>query len=102
MVQIALKRIDWLLVAFIIPIILAGLFTMKSFGVANGGSSFFGKQIIWIILSFAVFFSFSFIDFIFLKRTNILVFIFLGFCTILLALFVLGKVSHGAQSWFDF
>ncbi|KKR79770.1 MAG: Rod shape-determining protein rodA [Candidatus Nomurabacteria bacterium GW2011_GWA2_40_9] len=102
MVQIALKRIDWLLVAFIIPIILAGLFTMKSFGVANGGSSFFGKQIIWIILSFAVFFSFSFIDFRFLKRTNILVFIFLGFCTILLALFVLGKVSHGAQSWFDF
>jgi len=102
MVQIALKRIDWLLVAFIIPIILAGLFTMKSFGVADGGSGFFGKQVIWITLSFIVFFTFSLIDFRFLKRTNILVFIFLGFCAVLLVLFVLGKVSHGAQSWFDF
>lgn len=102
MVQTVLKRIDWLLVSFILPIILAGLFTMKSFSDADSTGNFFGKQIIWIILSFIVLFTFSFIDFRFLKRTNILVFIFLGFCVILLALFVLGKVSHGAQSWFDF
>jgi rod shape determining protein RodA len=49
-----------------------------------------------------VFFIFSFIDFRFLKQTNILVALFLFFCLVLLVLFILGSVSHGAQSWFDF
>lgn len=101
MVEKALKRIDWLLVFFIIPITLAGLVTMRSFAV-DGGGSFFNKQIIWILLSFVVFFVFSFIDFRFLKRTDVLVTIFIFVSFLLLMLFVLGKVSHGAQSWFNF
>ncbi len=102
MVEKTLKRIDWMLVLFILPIILAGLFTMKSFTPLIDGGSFFNKQIIWIIISFAVFFIFSFIDFRFLKRTNLLVSIFLFFCFMLFMLFVLGYVSHGAKSWFNF
>jgi rod shape determining protein RodA len=102
MAELSLKRIDWKLVFFILPIIAAGLVTMKSFASLENAGGFFGKQIIWVSISFAVFFIFSFIDFRFLKRTNVLVFLFLFFCGILLMLFILGHVSHGARSWLSF
>jgi rod shape determining protein RodA len=102
MAEKALKRIDWLLVLFIFPIIISGLVTMKSFTALEGGSVFFNKQIIWVLVSLFVFFLFSFIDFRFLKRTNVLVSIFLFACFVLLSLFILGHVSHGAKSWFNF
>lgn len=97
-----LKRIDWLLVIFILPIIGAGLVTMKSFAPLEGGGVFFNKQIIWVLISFFIFFIFSFIDFRFLKRTDVLVGIYLFISFILLSLFILGHVSHGAKSWFNF
>jgi len=94
--------IDWLLFAFIVPIILAGLVTMKSFSSLENAGDFFSKQIIWVFISLAVFFIFSFIDFRFLKRTDILMFLFLLLSSVLLILVILGKVSYGAKSWFDF
>lgn len=97
----ALKRIDWLLVLFIIPIIISGLVTMKNFA-GEGGGVFFEKQLIWLMVGFAVFFIFSFIDFRFLKRTDVLVTIFLLNCLILLSLFILGEAAFGSKSWFDF
>ena len=71
--------VDWLLVAFMVPVLLAGLVTMKSFTEAT---PYFSHQIIWIIISFTVFFTFSFIDFRFLKRTDVLVIFFIDitFC----------------------
>jgi len=94
--------IDWMLVFFILPIIAGGLATMKSFAPLETTGNFFNKQIVWVLVSGAVFFIFSFIDFRFLKRTDILVFIFSIMSLVLLSLFVLGKVSHGAQSWLSF
>ncbi len=102
MIGRVVNRIDWLLVFFILPIVFAGLVTMKSFAPLEDAGEFFNKQIIWILVGFSVFFVFSFIDFRFLKRTDVLVFIFLFNSLILLALFVLGNVSHGAKSWFSF
>jgi len=96
------KRIDWFLIFFLIPIVLAGLSVMKSFSPLEGSDNFFDKQIIWIIISFIVFLIFSFLDFSFLKRTDVLISLFLILSGILLILFVLGTISHGAKSWFDF
>ena len=93
------KRIDWLLLLFILPILSAGLVTMKSFVPDDGGVNFFGRQLIWIAISLAVFFAFSFIDFRFLKRTDVLMSLFLFFCGVLAILFVIGHASHGAQKW---
>lgn len=95
-------EVDWLLVFFILPIIFAGLVTMKSFAPLEDAGLFFNKQIIWVLIGFAVFFVFSFIDFRFLKRTDVLVFIFLLNSGILFSLFILGNISHGAKSWLDF
>ncbi len=96
------KRIDWLLVLFIIPIVLAGLVTMKGFTPLETAGTFFSKQIIWILLGFAIFFIFSLIDFRFLQRTDVLVYLYLAVSGVLLLLFILGHVSHGAKSWFSF
>lgn len=95
-------EIDWLLVFFIVPIILAGLFTMKSFTPQEGMINFFDKQIVWIILSFVVFLIFSFIDFRFLRRTDVLVTLFLVFNILLIVLLIVGDIIKGAQSWFSF
>jgi rod shape determining protein RodA len=102
MVEKAFKRIDWFLIFFLIPIVLAGLSVMKSFSPLEGSDNFFNKQVIWVLISFIVFFVFSFIDFRFLKKTNTLIYLFLILSGILLILFVVGTISHGAQSWFDF
>jgi rod shape determining protein RodA len=102
MAEKAFKRIDWLLVFFILPIIAAGLVTMKSFTPLETNGDFFSKQILWVIVSFAIFFLFSFIDFRFLKETKVLVFLFLTMCGALLVLIVLGHISHGHKSWFNF
>ena len=102
MAEKVFNRIDWKLVFFILPLVAAGLVTMKSFAPLENAGEFFNKQIIWVLISFAVFFIFSFIDFRFLKRTNVLVFLFILFSLMLLTLFILGNVARGAQSWFDF
>ena len=91
------KKIDWLLVVFLLPILGAGLFTMQSF---SGDANYLERQVAWILVSFAAFFFLSLFDFRFLKRTDILVGLFLFFCAVLAALFVVGHVSKGAQSWF--
>ncbi len=90
-----------MLVFFILPIVLAGLLTMKSFTPLESTGNFAEKQIIWVAISLSVFFIFAFIDFRFLKRTDVLVALFLFLSFVLLALFVLGKISNGAKSWFD-
>jgi rod shape determining protein RodA len=90
--------IDWLLILFMIPVLCAGLVTMKSF---TGETSFFDRQLIWIGISFVFLLSFSFLDFRFLKRTDFLVAIFAIFSGLLLLLFFLGHTAGGAQSWFS-
>ncbi len=77
---------------------LAGLVTMSSF---VGESHFASRQIIWIVLAVLVFFVCSTIDFRFLRRTGVVVALFIVTCSVLLLLFGIGRVSHGAQSWFN-
>jgi len=90
--------VDWLLVVFIIPVLCFGLVTMKSF---TEETPFFSHQLIWIVISFIVLFTFSFIDFRFLKRTDVLVILFSIFSFLLLLLFFAGHTSNGAKSWFS-
>jgi rod shape determining protein RodA len=92
------SSVDWLLVLFMIPVLGAGLITMKSF---TGETTFFSHQLIWIGISFAVMFGLSFIDFRFLKRTDILVTLFIVFSGLLVLLLFFGHTANGAQSWFS-
>ncbi len=90
--------IDWLLVVFLLPVLLAGLITMKSF---TESTPYFSHQLMWIGVSFTIFFILSYVDFRFLKRTDVLVMLFSVFSFLLLLLFVMGHTSNGAKSWFS-
>lgn len=90
---------DWILVFSLIPILCAGLVTMNSF---TGESTLFDKQLGWIVVSFIVFFLFSFIDWRFLRRTYVLVGLFALSVISLLILLIFAQVTKGAQSWFHF
>lgn len=92
------KSVDWILFLATLPILGAGLLTMNSF---TGDSQFFIRQFAWIIVSIIIFFSLSFADFRFLRKTWVSMFLFLFSCFLLSSLFIVGKVSHGAISWFN-
>lgn len=93
------RGIDWWIFCATVPILAAGLVTMHSF---SGDSSFAVHQLIWIGVSVAIFFGVSFVDVRFLRLTRVSVGLFLVSVSLLAVLFTLGKISHGAQSWFSF
>ncbi len=79
-----------LLVAF-------GLITMSTF---TGENFFFEKQLISLTVAIGGFFLATRVDTDMLKRTNVLVTLFIVFSAVLITLFSLGHVAKGAQSWF--
>ncbi|KKW11450.1 MAG: Rod shape-determining protein RodA [Parcubacteria group bacterium GW2011_GWA2_49_9] len=121
------RSIDWILFLAVLPIVAAGLVTMYSFEkqvpvpceeqeVATAetlpvticttqapasANPYFSKQLVWLLLSCAAFFAGSFIDWRFLRRSDVLFGLFLGGCLLLLILFLLGT-TRGIHGWLNF
>jgi rod shape determining protein RodA len=93
------KKIDFIVILLILPIMIAGLLTMSDFDTSD---SYFLKQSIWITIAIVAYILTSFIDYRFLKRTLTVMLVYGAGLGILTLLFVLGHVSKGAQSWFSF
>ena len=91
-------KIDWIMFSSVIIISFLGLLTMSSF---ESGDTFLEKQLIWLIISVIVFFVLSFFDYRFLKKTNVVIIIFLASLALLFVLFILGHTAKGAESWFQ-
>jgi len=126
-VVVSSRSIDWILFLAVLPIIAAGLVTMYSFeketlrlcGAQEApatevssdascdaaspapASTYFSKQLIWLLFSFVVFFAGSFIDWRFLRRSDVLFGLFLGGCLLLLTLFLFGT-TRGIHGWLNF
>ncbi len=96
--RLARFRIDWVMLASAVVLVLFGLVTMNSF---VGENSYFERQIIWLVVSVAVFFGTSLVDWSFLKRTQILMTLFFVLIGVLTFLLVAVRAIKGAQSWFD-
>lgn len=92
-------QVDWRLFIPALVISLAGLVTMNSF---SGENYFFLRQSIWILVAVIGFFIATMIDWHFLRRTKVLVPIFLATIFILVLLLVTAQVTRGVQSWFQF
>lgn len=92
------SHIDWILFTATLPLLGAGLLTMNSF---TGDSSFFLRQLIWIVVSIVAFLGLSAVDFRFLRKTWVSVALFLVSCSALATLFFVGKATNGAVSWFN-
>ena len=80
---------DWILFFAIVPLLGAGLFAMSSF---VGTNYFFTRQLLWISISLVIFFTFSRIDWRFLKKTSVLISLYSIALLSLLLLFVVGVV----------
>lgn len=91
-------KIDWILLAAIVPLLAAGLVTMHSF---SGEDHFFSRQLLWIGLGLVVFFSASLVDFRFLRRTGVVTVLYSVMCVLLLFLLLVGNEIRGVQSWFS-
>jgi len=119
------RSIDWLLFLALIPILSASFVTLYSFKEESmscpksaveviatenvpcvektsvSSNTFFSRQVLWVLISVAVFFVGSFVDWRFLRRSNILFALFLVGCGFLLLLFLLGT-TRGIHGWFNF
>jgi len=90
-------KIDWYIFVPALLISIAGLVTMSSF---SAGDYHFSRQSTWILISVIGFLFASAVDWRFLRRTGVLVPIYIGTVSVLGMLFVLAEVTRGAQSWF--
>lgn len=89
--------VDWMLLFTILPIVGAGLVTMKTFG--SGADYFFVRQFTWLGVGIGIFFLFSFVDWSFLKRSLTLLFLY-GFGIAMLGfLFLNASPVRGTASW---
>ena len=91
-------KVDWILLISVFAISFFGLLTMTSF---ESGDSYFIKQFSWICFSVIIFFILSLIDYRFLKKTKVVVLIFIVSVLLLIVLSIIGHTAKGAQSWFS-
>lgn len=92
-------HVDWYLFVPAFLISLSGLVTMNSF---TGDNQFLFRQSIWLLFSVLIFFTATTVDWRFLRQSRVLVPIFIFILAVLSILLFVGKVSGGAQSWFQF
>lgn len=83
---------------FLLPILGAGLVTIHSFA---PGSHLFSQQLIWIILSFGVFFTIASFDSRFWKESRSAAWLYLFSVLLLVLVLLLGVKINGARSWFN-
>lgn len=89
-------RIDWVLLLCLLPILGAGLVTMSSF---TGEENYMQRQLLWIVVSLVVFFVIAWSDVRVLKKTSVVMTLYLVVVGLLLALFLVGSTIKGATSW---
>ncbi len=94
----SLRSVDWVLLGSAVLLSCAGLVTMNSFVEPN---TFFEQQIVWLLVSVAVFFGATMVDWRFLRNTWVVVGLFVLSALSLTLLFLFGSITLGAQSRFD-
>jgi rod shape determining protein RodA len=97
--RIGRTHIDWVMLGAAVLLVCFGLVTMNSFVESN---YFFEKQLVWLGISIGVFFGASFVDWSFLKRSQVLITLFGAMVALLVFLLAAATVTKGAQSWLHF
>ncbi len=88
---------DWTLLSSVLLVVMFGLITMSTFTAEN---LFLEKQLISLSVALVAFFLATRVDTDILKRTNVLVVLFVFASASLVALLGFADVTKGAQSWF--
>ncbi len=96
--SVASSSIDWTLLIAALSISLCGLVTMHSFSAEN---AFFEKQVVWICVALCVFFVASVPPYTLLRRTSVVMTLFVGSVTLLALIYVFGSIIMGSQNRFN-
>ncbi len=100
------KGLDWPLILIYLTLVFLGWISIYSASMSDTHHQIFdfnvkyGKQLLWILLSFILIVFILFIDAKFYERFAGLIYVF--FILSLLGLFVFGKTISGATSWYVF
>ncbi len=97
--KIARAHIDWTMLGAALALVSFGLVTMNSF---VGDNYYFTRQIVWLCVSLVVIFLTSFVDWSFLRRTQVLTTLYGVMILVLGFLLISARAVKGAQSWLHF
>ena len=97
--KLAKAGVDWIMLGAAVVLVLFGLVTMNSL---VGENAYFERQALWLGVSLVAFVISSLIDWSFLRRTRVLITLFVAVLAVLGFLLVAGQTIKGAQSWLDF
>ena len=98
-----LKKIDWVIIFCILPMMIFALFTMSSLSGENGilHDTYFLKQSVFIFISILALIIVSFFDYRFLRDSYIVTSFYLFSLSLLILLFPFGYTVNGAKAWFN-
>lgn len=89
---------DWTLLVPAVVLSLLGILTMSTFGV---GASLAPRQFLWLAIALAIYFLLSTLDMRFLRRTPIVMVIYLLSFVLLSLLLLFAHPVMGARAWFS-
>lgn len=95
-----LKKVDWWIVSAVAVLCAFSLFTLHSF--SQTGVDLMGRQMLWVGISFALFFLVSSLDLSFLRQSKVVMVLYGVGIALLVALIFVGATAKGATSWFNF
>jgi rod shape determining protein RodA len=90
---------DWTLLAPALTLSLVGILTMSTFGI---GASLASRQFLWLVIAAGVYFTLSTIDMRFLRRTPVVMALYIISLSLLALLLVVAHPVMGARAWFSF
>ena len=89
---------DWTLLVPAACLALLGIFTMSTFG---AGASLAPRQLLWLGIAVVAYFGFSLVDMRFIRRTQVVMTVYVVSLVLLALLLVIAHPVLGAKAWFS-
>ena len=89
---------DWTLLVPALMLSLLGILTMSTFG---QGASLAPRQLLWLLISLGVYLGLSTVDMSFMRRTSVVMALYLASFALLGLLLLLAHPVMGARAWFS-
>jgi rod shape determining protein RodA len=91
--------LDWTVLLPALALALVGILTMSTFG---QGSSLAPRQLLWLLLSVVAYFVVSSLDMRFIRRTPVVMTLYITSVVLLVLLLLVADPVMGARAWFTF
>ena len=97
-----IKKIDYVILLSILPIIIFGLLSIYPLSDENLAIDYFFKQSIFIVLGLSFFIILSFLDYRFLRNSYLVFSFYIFSVSLLILVLIFGTEINGSRAWFNF